>query len=329
MALFSPGDALLGFYRWTTALLLATVFVLAARALAKRVSLVAGLALLMLLALSPWMTAFGPSIYWQPWTLLLPTLLPLLLWPRLRLRGWWPPLLMIAGAVMLKALCGYEFITTVILGATAGACYHEYRGRFDLRLLKAAASTVAVGIAGFAAAMAVHAVQLWLVTGSLSALGIRARQRTFGPDEFGALVADVRPRLGSLGWLFDLNEPLALWLYFMRGYLFEAGVSTPTVGGLPATRVWIGMFCLFYLVTALWLWRRRREGVVRVEERLAVATGIGLVGALSWLVLAYGHAINHAHLDAIVFYIPFLPFCYSLLVTLGARALKVPRRAHG
>ena len=34
---------------------------------------------------------------------------------------------------------------------------------------------------------------------------------------------------------------------------------------------------------------------------------------MSWLVLAYGHMINHAHIDAIVFYLPFLPFVFAVL----------------
>jgi hypothetical protein len=235
---------------------------------------------------------------------------------------------LITGLVFVKALCGYEFITTVILGATAAACFHEFRGRLDVRLLKVAASTVAAGIAGFGLAMACHVAQLTIGYGGVSAIGDRSSERTFAPEDFDRLVSDVRPRAGYLGWLFDLNEPLGLWAYFFRGYLFESGVTTPSASGaVPVVRVWIGVFVLLYIGIVAWRWRRHRSGDRRLllEDRLAVAAGIGLIGAMSWLILAYGHAINHPHIDAIVFYVPFLPFCYALLVTLGARALKVPR----
>jgi hypothetical protein len=330
MALLSPGDTLASFYRWTVAALLAAVLVLAARALAGRVSTGAGVALLVLLVVSPWLNAFGVSVYWQLWTLLVPCLVPLLLWDQLRRHGWWPALVLIAGLVFIKALCGYEFITTVILGATAAACFHEFRGRIDVRLFKVVAGTVAAGIAGFGLAMACHVAQLTIGYGGVSAIGDRSSERTFSPEDFDRLVSDVRPRAGYLGWLFDLNEHLGLWVYLFRGYVFDPAVKSPSFdGAVPVVRGWIALFILGYFVAAGWLWHRHRtsDGRVLLEDRLAVAAGIGLVGAMSWLVLAYGHAINHPHIDAIVFYVPFLPFCYALLVTLGAHALNRPRLA--
>jgi hypothetical protein len=63
-------------------------------------------------------------------------------------------------------------------------------------------------------------------------------------------------------------------------------------------------------------------------RRLAVAGGISLAGAMSWLTLAFGHMINHPHLDAIVFYLPFLPVVFGMIAlraeTLAARIW--PRR---
>jgi hypothetical protein len=49
-----------------------------------------------------------------------------------------------------------------------------------------------------------------------------------------------------------------------------------------------------------------------LQRRLALSAGLGFVGALSWLILAYGRMIHHPHLNAIVFYLPFLPFVCAM-----------------
>jgi hypothetical protein len=40
---------------------------------------------------------------------------------------------------------------------------------------------------------------------------------------------------------------------------------------------------------------------------------LGLIAALSWLILMPGHAYPHAHLNAIIFYMPFLLVCYIII----------------
>ena len=71
-----------------------------------------------------------------------------------------------------------------------------------------------------------------------------------------------------------------------------------------------------------------------VQRRLAVAAGArDCVGALSWLVLAYGHMLFHLHIDAIVFYLPFLPLVFAMIAvrlqTVSLRAWPRQIRSRG
>jgi hypothetical protein len=302
--------------------------------MAERVSNGAGLCLLILLTLSTWLNAFAVSLYWQVWTLLLPTLLALLLWPWSRRRVPWAGYALIAAAVFLKALCGYEFITTVILGATAAVCFHELHGRVDARLLRVAALATAAGIAGFLAGMLLHVVQLEVIYGNATAIQDRGGVRTFSPGDLGPQVADIRPVSGPVvSWLLDVSEPLGIWVHRMAGYVMDPAVASPGGAGFgPAQHLPVWFFASAYL---LLVWRMLRPGTrprravpeseADLERRLALGAGVGLVGAMSWLVLAYGHMVNHPHIDAIVFYVPFLPFCFALLVVRSRRELLLLR----
>jgi hypothetical protein len=48
-----------------------------------------------------------------------------------------------------------------------------------------------------------------------------------------------------------------------------------------------------------------------------------LLGAMSWMILGFGHMIAHPHLDVVVFYLPFLPLVYAVV---ALRVATVARR---
>lgn len=328
MALVTPGASLYQALRLTTALLLAAVLATAIiacwRAWGGRAATVLGA----LLFTAPWLNAFGASAYWQLWTFLLPMLVPLLVWPRLGSgrRKWIRGGLLIGGLVFLKCLCGYEFITTLVLGVAAVVAFHEFRERFDRQLLLRLVAAMAAAVAGFVAAMGVHAVQLQLRFGNLSALGGAAGDRTFWPTKLEVIAPRVYKQSGPLGrWLLEQNEVLGVWLFRMRYFLSDPAVALPApqqfgLGPLPF-EIPIYLFVLVWAVLARRAFRGKGADAA-LQRRLAVAAGISLAGALSWLVLAYGHMIVHFHVDAIVFYLPFLPLVFAMIALRVATATR-------
>ncbi|RBY89829.1 hypothetical protein [Blastococcus sp. TF02A-26] len=325
----SPGDHLYEAMRMTTALLaaavLATAVMASRRAWGNRVAAV----LLVLLTLSFWTNGFGASTYWQLWTMLLPILVPLLVWPRLGegRRKWVRGCALVAGLVLLKCLCGYEFISTVLLGSAAAVAFHEFRGRIDRRLLLRLGVVLVAGVAGFALAMALHVGQLLALYGDASVIGERMGERTFSPSSMALALDLARAQDDPLfGWLLGSGDVVGLWLYQMTAYLRAPAVTLPAptatgfgpgVYGIP---IWA--FVAVYAALAVEAYRGRRPDAA-LQRRLAVAGGLGLAGALSWLVLAYGHMINHVHIDAIVFYLPFLPVVFLMI---ALRTAEVSRR---
>lgn len=325
-AALSDGTALVAGFHWVTAGLLALCLVAATAAVQRTMGWVAAAVLLVLLVLTPVTNAFAPNLYWQLWTMLLPTVAPLLLWPRLgagRGRWVWGGLL-VAALVMLKALCGYEFITTVILGAVAAVAFHEFRDRFDRRLLARLSLPLLSGIAGFGAALVVHQVQLRSFLGDGAAVEGRAGERTFSPSNLDELARNARPVAGPLTrWLIDHVEPLGLWVFGMEHYLGEPALALPArlgFGPVPyGIPIWLLVLVAGWLVVSAF----RRPGASAVERRLAVATVVALSAGLSWLVLGFGHMVNHHHVDSVVFALPFLPFAYALV---GLRVAGLVRR---
>ena len=71
--------------------------------------------------------------------------------------------------------------------------------------------------------------------------------------------------------------------------------------------VWIlaGYLLLFYL--------KKRHHSFKYYRSFLWALHASLAGALSWLILMPGHALPHAHINGIVFYMPLLLFVYMVV----------------
>jgi hypothetical protein len=345
MAWISPGDQWYGALRVATAMLTAAVLSAAVVACWRAWGGRAATVLLLFLTTSWWLNAFGLSTYWQLWTMLLPTLLPILVWPKLGTgRGkWLRGGALLAGLVFLKCLCGYEYISTMLLAVAAGVAFHEFRGRFDLRFLRAVVGAGVAGLVGFLVALGVHVAQLLTMYGSAGQIWQRMTARTFEPADVSAVRDILRswhePVFGGL--IANSDSPVRLWLFQAIHYLISPAVNIPThptlglgptgfLGfgsaqyGLP---VWA--FVVIWVLLTVQAFRGRQADAA-LQRRLAVAAGLGLAGAWSWLVLAYGHMVFHLHIDTVVFYLPFLPLVY-VMIALRVQAVSLrawPARSH-
>jgi hypothetical protein len=320
MEALSPGLALYGVMRLLTSLFAAAVLATAVVACWRACGGRAAVVLLALFTASPWLNAYGASTYWQLWTLLLPILVTLLVWPRLGTgrRTWLRGAALVAAMVFFRALCGYEFMSTIVIGIAAAVAFHEFRGRIDRALLVKLGGIMAASVAGFAAALGVHMLQLVIKYGdAMSVLSERAGERTFSPSTLNVMLGWARNQQDpSRAWLVREDSMVGLWGFQMVGYLRDAAIALPApefagLGLLPyGVPIW--MFVLLFGILA-WQAFRGRGPNPQLMRRLALSAGLGLLGALSWLALAYGHMIHHPHLNAIVFYLPFLPFVFAMI----------------
>lgn len=198
--------------------------------------------------------------------------------------------LVVGGLVLVKSLCGYEYVSS-ILAAAMVAVWHRER-EADRRGWRALRPVCLVGLAGgaaFAVALVFHFAQAryWFASNAEAVEGVlrAARYRTVG-DPLG------------------LPPPFTQDLRALVAGLFVEG------------QMWFFRACVVALAGEYW-WSRRSHPRGTQQAWLWVGTlTAGLLASLSWNVLARGHMRHHAHLNYITFYLP-----YNLLVVVHAASL--------
>lgn len=281
-----------------TAAVVALIFVAAHRRLGPPVGDVA----CALAALSPVLAPFAPSPFWVPFLMLLPFAVVWCLGDAATTPARQSALAAAVGvAVLLKCLCGYEYVTAVILAPVAAAWFHQHVAGVPLcKRAVASAGLVAVGLTGFVAALALHIAQGRMVFGDdgLEVIRERAVARTNGP-------------LGSEGPR-DRQPGEAAGGYARRCFLeytHQPVAYVPAVLGRPpeAVSLWVvagGVLAFAALAVA------GRGRLPRTDGALAGAAVLALVAGLSWQVLAVNHMCVHRHLNLVVFTVPFLPVAF-------------------
>jgi hypothetical protein len=296
---------------------LLTAMVLAAfyTSIARAYGLFSGGVGVLLSALSPVMLSFAPSLFWPSFLLLAPFVGTWCLWPWLTGRRWGTAALLggVFTVVLAKALCGYEYITTVILGPVPALFFHGYRsGHSWRRFLGLSVAVGVVGVMAFGAALAVHAAQLDRLpdvakTGGGVRVILNRAQTRIANDPNEELF-----RLTDQGKVWGLTEPVTPLICFLHYFRLPAVVTPQT---FPVLRVGVPLAC--FLVTALVAAAVALAGRRRVSTEfraLAYTQLVGLAVSLSWQVAAVNHMSVHFILNRVVYHLPFLPLAF---VTVG------------
>jgi hypothetical protein len=302
-----------------TAMVLAAFYV----SITRTFGLLSGGAGVMLTGLSPVLLSFAPSLFWPSFLLFAPFVGAWCLYPWLAERRWgtWALLGAMYVLVLLRSLCGYEYVTTFILSPVAALFYHRYRaGRMGWRFLGLTTAVGVVGVAAFGTALAVHAAQLSQLPdvaqsrgGGVAVILDRARTR-ISNDPNQELF-----HLTDQGRVWGLTEPVTPLICFLHYFRLPA-VTTP--GTFPALRGGVPLVC--FLVTAL---VAATAALVGGERRsrpfraLVYAQLVGLAASLSWQVAAVNHMCVHFILNRVVFHLPFLPLAFAAVGYVLSRGL--------
>ena len=240
--------------------------------------------------LSLWVINFSCSSYWVTFTLFLPMLVGLA-WLKHKNRIVLFCFLMML-AVALKAGCGYEYMSTVMVSAIIFPIYStikmigkETKIETKKNLTKVTALALAC-LSGF--------ITVLLINGYLRENGDLFKglhsiyyndilRRTYGnAKDYDAATAP------------SLNAPL---LTVLKLYL----VSSKT--GRTACLLLIVNFGLFI--------KNRRTRSIWADLILLLCA---FAGALSWLILAKSHSYAHMHINHIVFYIGYMQIAVYLII---------------
>jgi hypothetical protein len=286
---------------------------------------------LILMALSDWLVGYAPNLYWIAFLMFVPFVYSLLAYPYYREQK---RLLVFYGLLAvffcLKFLDGYEHATTLVISAFIPVVYYEVARYPRLRLVslwKQAALVLTAGIAGFIVAFAANVVSLdgyyhsW--SKSVSAVNSRAEARSSPKATQGLVIyglqntlPDIYNRINRVYNLDRLKDgkanPAKYAMLSLLNYILLPAVSLPFILREPFGVIAQSILSLGVIAGVLLRWLRRYVSP-DVLRGLSLMYWLGIAGAFSWLVLMPGHAYPHAHLNAIIFYMPYLLVCYLII----------------
>lgn len=261
------------------------------------------------LVFSPTLVYAGRNLYWALPLIMLPLVA---IWRLYETRGLNRSTLRVAfpltvGLVLLKCLCGYEYITCLCLspGVALVAIWASQDFRDFKGFLTHAALLFGAACLGFAIAVILHFAFVWWAVGDLQAaidsIFARATQHIAATGSQGA---PSKYQHGLVGLVLMIVKYLTLSGVFVGA---DVAVGDGTYSLLSSA--FVGMFLFVILLSVARLksihdWRR-------VVGPVLVITA-GLLASVSWLVAARGHALNHFHLNSMAFMPLILSFPLAL-----------------
>ncbi len=280
---------------------MAVCVVAVAYLLRKKYNFVAAAAFFLCFWLSPWVTLFAKSIYWVEFTWILPTVCGLVfsIWrdsKPVRI-GCWVGLFL---SVLIKCLCGYEYLTFVMLGAIfpllidliAHLIERDWKAVWKDFLDTLILGLVAV--AGFVLALLIHA-RLRGGGDILSGLKIIYEEdvlrRTLGGD----------PNLFDPVYASSLNATISdtIELYFKWSDQVIVGIDSNLF--MP----------MIYGTILILVWNLYKGYPVK---RDVVAFILAYLSSISWFVLAKSHSFIHTHMNYVCWYYFLVPVCLYIIL---------------
>lgn len=294
----------------TACVLMAIVYLIAAR----YNSLMAGVYYCVFL-LSPWIVNFARNLYWVEFTWFLPMAAGLLCaWKydsrRVRIVTYCLAFL----TILLKCLCGYEYISTVMMGLIQFLLVDMILAvvRKDWKkamlLLRTIFLLGVAALAGFAVAICFHA-RLKSDGNLLEGIALIVKQdvlrRTYGGDINTYEPASV----------MGMSICSSVWEVLRKYYSF----STEIITGVPGN-----LFPLLNLVPLAIFACDAKQKKLNLQWVLMYA--VFLIAPISWFVLAKAHSYIHTHMNYVLWYFGFIQICLYIIAAKIENTMKQNKR---
>lgn len=248
-----------------------------------------------------------PNLYWVIWTLILPFLISAVVCDWLgKTRKWSFALL---GAVLIglptlfRCLCGFEFVSTVMIGAELPVVWKMIEAEKSERIVwfKFAVLIGVFQLLAFAVAVGIWVIQDFLCFQSWSLVKedilatVSKRTGAFSewvPDNEAYIESLQVPRLSVLKLYLD-----------QKAYLNVLSVLNLVVIAIIS---YVPLF--IYAVVK----KNFSEKVIRQGKWLAFSL-ISILGPASWYVLASGHSAIHKAINGVLWLFPTIPLLLSVI----------------
>ena len=292
-----------------TSMAMALTVVLITYLLSKKYNNIMAGCFLVTFTISPWIVNFARNLYWVEFTWFLPMAAGLFIaWKaenrKCRITGY----ILVFLSVLIKSLCGYEYITAVMLGSILFITVDLFTSlakkqkRTAILLLRTVVIMGCAALAGFLVAIIIHS-RLGNSTGVIS--GIKsiimdvALRRTAGAD-----LNTEHPVLWE-----SLNA--SVWDTVAKYFAFSTDII-PGVNGNLFPALCIVPICLF----AYDLKNRKTD-----FEMLFLYV-VSFVTSLSWFVFGKSHSYVHTQINFVIWYFGFVQICFYIIVSRVAGAIR-------
>ena len=312
---------------------MAALMALVALRVRKLFGFVAAAVFATLVAFSPWVVGYAQNIYWIEPLMFAPFTFAFLSYSYCKSsKKLWLFYLGETILLFLKLLGGYEYISTIAMSVLVPIIFFELVNNKQkvIKLWKHAVMTCVVVVVAFVGAYATNFMALSdyyhssdtalkMINERASERGLSGirKMRTHAIGNLKTLLPEsytFADRFINMEELANDKGPTYRYLAINAGnYVLLPALSLPlSIKGVfgeivQSILVWVlvGYLVLFYL--------KRRHPSFKYYRSFLWSLHISLAGALSWLILMPGHALPHAHINGIVFYMPLLLFVYMIV----------------
>ena len=252
--------------------------------------------------LSPWVVAFAKNLYWVEFTWFLPVLFGLILSTNYKKKKIWIPCIFIS--VLIKCLCGYEYISTIMLGTIAFFIIDFFTTKEKERRKEIVKTTIIVGItclSAFAIALCTHAVLRGegnILQGVESIYKNDILRRTI-------IVSDKEtfPEVYQESLNASVKETVAKY------FNWDSNVITGIDGK------YFRLIFVSTLAIIVYDILKKRENCYRNMIMFLVF----LATTLSWIILGKSHSYIHTHINFVLWYFGFVQICLYEIIQFACR----------
>lgn len=299
----------------------------------KLFGLVAAAVFATLVAFSPWVVGYAQNMYWIEPLMFAPFAFAFLSYSYCKSsKKMWLFYLGETILLFLKLLGGYEYISTIAMSVLVPIIFFELVNNKQkvIKLWKHAVMTGVVVVVAFVGAYVTNFMALSdyyhssdtalkMINERASERGLSGirKMRTHAVGNLKTLLPESYEFANRFINMEELAKDRGSTYQYLAinagNYVLLPALSLPLslkgmVGEIvQSVLVWVlvGYLVLFYL--------KRRHPSFKYYRSFLWSLHISLAGALSWLILMPGHALPHAHINGIVFYMPLLLFVYMVV----------------
>lgn len=261
--------------------------------------------------LSPWVVNFAKNLYWVEFTWFLPMLVGLFCALKINSRKCRIlSYILVFVSICLKCLCGYEYISTIMMGTIAFlladffVAIHKKDMNKGALLFRTICITGIVALLGFIFAICFHAVYRGggnITDGIRDIINNDVLRRTYGADL--NVFIDIQQVADSLD--------ASTWEVLCQYFSFNTEIMTGISGNL------FPVLCLVPLVIFVFEYRNKQTDVENVS-----LYSVFFLTTVSWFILAKAHSYVHTHMNYVLWYFGFVQICIYIIIRKAAQMIK-------